>query len=81
MKKNQIQNEKRKLLKTLADMSTALKQSMEVAESAVSALAETQALLSRSTANAESWRQLCEAAQNRPVVVEIVLVPYSEQVN
>jgi hypothetical protein len=29
---------------------------------------ETQALLDQSAANAEQWRQLCEAAQNRAVV-------------
>ena len=74
-------NEQRKLLKALADLQDALKQSLEVTESAVSALGETQALLVRSEANAKSWRQLCEAAQNRPGVVEIVLVPNCEWAN
>ena len=68
-------NEKRKLAKVIADLNAALRQSLKVTESAVSALGETQALLVRSEANADQWRQLCEAAQNRPVVVEIVLVP------
>lgn len=52
--------EKRKLLKALEGLSTALRQSLEVAETAVSALAETRALLAQSAANAELWRQLYE---------------------
>jgi hypothetical protein len=67
MKKNRTQNEKRKVIKALADMSAALKQSLAVAESAVSALAETKALLYQSTALAEQWRKLFESEHSRPV--------------
>jgi hypothetical protein len=74
-------NEKRKLLKALVDLQGALKQSLEVTESAVSIAAETKALLDKSAALAEQWRGLYEAAQNRPVVVEIVLVPSTEWAN
>jgi hypothetical protein len=62
--------EERKLARVLADLNAALKQSLEVAESAVAALTETQALLDKSTANAELWRQLAEAAQ-RPASVSL----------
>jgi hypothetical protein len=65
-------NEKRKLLRALADLGTALREATAVAESAVSALADTQGLLSQSEANADQWRRLCQTAQNRPVVVESV---------
>jgi hypothetical protein len=49
---------------------------------------ETLALLNRSLANTDgvlatvaTWRQLCEAAQNGPMVVEVVLVPSCEWAN
>ncbi|MGA8761819.1 MAG: hypothetical protein WB562_02930 [Candidatus Sulfotelmatobacter sp.] len=63
-------NEKKKLLKTLADLSTALREAAAVAEAAVATATATQALLARSESNAEQWRQLCEAAQ-RPVSVSV----------
>lgn len=63
-------NEKRKLLKALADLQGALKQSLEVSESAVSIAAETKALLERSEANADRWQKLYEAAQ-RPASVSL----------
>ncbi len=74
-------NERKKLLKTLTDMSAALSEATAVAESAVAALDETRALLDRGAAVAESWRHLCEAAQSKPAEIEIVLVPGCEWVN
>lgn len=74
-------NEKRKLAKVIADLNAALKQSLEVAESAVLIAAETKALLDKSAALAEQWRGLYEAAQNRQVVVEPVLVPDCKWMN
>jgi len=66
-------NEKRKLLKAIEGLNAALKQSLQVAESAVSALSQTKALLQRSEANAELWRNLSKAAQKQPVVVDLAV--------
>jgi hypothetical protein len=74
-------NERKKLLKTLADMGTALSEATAVAESLVATATESQALAQRSAAVAESWRRLAEAAENRPAVVEVVLVPCCGDVN
>lgn len=76
-----MRRNERKLLKAIEGLNAALKRLLEVAEAAISIAAETKALLAQSDALAEQWRQLCEAAQNRPVVVEVVLVPHGEWMN
>jgi|GEM_PF-3748126 len=74
--------ERRKLLAAITTLQAALKQSLKVAESAVSIAAETRALLARSEANADQWRQLYEAVQ-RPASVSLPfeIVPVNGWVN
>jgi hypothetical protein len=72
---------KKKMLEHLRDLNSALGKAQQVAENALAAAAETRALLQRSQATSDRWRELYEHERNRPVVVEIVLVPEAKAVN
>jgi ABC-type transporter Mla subunit MlaD len=85
----------RKTKRQLVQASEIITEALETAKALASRLEETErqrsetlALLNRALANTDgvlatvaTWRQLCEAAQNGPVEVQTVVVPYSEWMN
>jgi hypothetical protein len=80
-------NEKTRLLKALADMSTALGEATAVAELAVAALVETAAQRDLALGSAESWRSLWERlseltqAKSQPVDAVNTNLPHLRWVN